>query len=244
MNFLIDIIQGIVRGLISSNKKLKLLVRIAIILVGIAIIIVFISELNKAKADITQLIAGALGIVAAILGVGVKVYEDTKDRAKAEQKIENLEREVIEKPTEAKTAWDLARLKLESYLNRNLQQVSAIFYLSASVMLVGFGLIIFGVFKVFSNPALMNPSILATVSGIIINFIGGTFLLIYRSTMKQAKNYVDVLERINAVGMSIQILENISKEKVGLKDDTTAEIAKELLKIYGDLKLKSKTESA
>ena len=95
-------------------------------------------------------------------------------------------------------------------------------------MLVGFGLIIFGVYKVYSDPELLNPSILVTSTGVIVNFIGGTLLLIYRSTMNQAKGYVEVLERINAVGMSIQILESIDDKNLELKDSTTAE----LLKIY------------
>lgn len=240
MNLIFDVLQGIIKGLISSNKKLKLLTGLALLLTGIAIIFAGIKETDSTKNGIFNILALSFGGIAAFIGLMVKVYEDTKDQEKTQNKIDTLEREVLEKPTEAKTAWDLATLKLESYLNKNLQQVSAIFYLSASVMLVGFGLIIFGVYKVFQNPTLINPAIIATVSGIIVNFIGGTFLLIYKSTMKQAKNYVDVLERINAVGMSIQILENISKDKLELKDDTTAEIAKELLKIYGDLKVKSK----
>ncbi|AEV31277.1 hypothetical protein Oweho_0255 [Owenweeksia hongkongensis DSM 17368] len=243
MNLLTDIIQGLIKGLTSSNSKLKLTVKLAIFLTMIAIVVTVVSKIDKSNEQLFEIIAGAVGAIAALIGLGVKVYEDTKDREKREEKIENLEKEVKEKPTETKTAWELARLKLESYLNRNLQQVSSIFYLSVTVMIVGFGLIIFGVYQVFTDPELMNPSILATCSGIVVNFIGGTFLLIYRSTMKQAKNYVDVLERINAVGMSIQILENISSEKGDLKDETTAQISKELLKIYSEMKI-NKKESA
>lgn len=243
MNILTDIVKGLIKGLASSNSKLKLTVRFAIFLTMIAIVITIISKTDKSNGQLLETIAASIGVVAALIVLGIKAYGDAKEQEKREEKIENLEKEVKEKPTETKTAWELARLKLESYLNKNLQQVSSIFYLSVTVMIVGFGLIIFGVYKVYSNPKLMNPSILATCSGIVLNFIGGTFLLIYRSTMKQAKNYVDVLERINAVGMSIQILENISSKKEDLKDKTTAEIAKELLKIYSDLKIKEKKES-
>jgi len=238
MNLINDILEGIIKGFKSDNKNIKLIVKISIILVMIAIVVVLIGEinsesLNKRNFDI---IGGVLGLIGALLGFGLKVYQDTKESEKRAEKIESLEKEIKEKPEESQTAWELARLKLESYLNKNLQQVSSIFYLSATVMLVGFGLIIFGVFKVFSDPELLNPSILVTCAGIIVNFIGGTLLLIYRSTMSQAKGYVEVLERINAVGMSIQILESIDDKNLELKDSTTAEVAKELLKIYGNSK--------
>ncbi|APZ47656.1 hypothetical protein BW723_15765 [Polaribacter reichenbachii] len=241
MSLFNDIIEGLIKGFTSSNKNLKLIVKVSIAFVILAILVVLVGELkaddvNKKSFD---LVAGVLGLVGAFLGFGIKVYEDTKENEKRAEKIESLEKEIKEKPDESQTAWELARLKLESYLNKNLKQVSSIFYLSATVMLVGFGLIIFGVYKVYSNPELLNPSILVTCTGVIVNFIGGTLLLIYRSTMNQAKGYVEVLERINAVGMSIQILESIDDKNLELKDSTTAEIAKELLKIYGKNNLKS-----
>lgn len=236
MNLLSDIIQGLIKGLTSSNNQLKRIVKLAIALTVTAIIITIISEFSESKEELIKVVSGAIGAVAGLLGFGVKVYEDTKEQKRQKDKIETLEREVKENPTETKTSWELARLKLESYLNKNLQQVSAIFYLSASVMLVGFGLIIFGVYKVFANPDLIEPAILVTSSGVIVNFIGGTFLIIYRSTLNQARNYVEVLERINAVGMSIEILESINSENQDLKDKTTAEIAKDLLKIYGKIR--------
>ena len=50
--------------------------------------------------------------------------------------------------------------------------------------------------------------------------------------MAQAKDYVTILERINAVGMSVQILENIKNQDGNLKDKTTADVAIQLLMIY------------
>ena len=63
----------------------------------------------------------------------------------------------------------------------------------------------------------------------MVEFIAATFLLIYRSTMEQAKDYVAMLERINAVGMSAQLLETLPDDK---RDETQAEIAKSLLLMY------------
>ncbi len=105
-------------------------------------------------------------------------------------------------------------------------------------MLVGFIIIGYGVIRVYQSPDNFRPSIVVTVSGVVVEFIAATFLLIYRSTMEQAKEYVNILERINAVGMSVQILDNVEGNDPGLRDKTRAEIAMELLKLYGSVKNK------
>ena len=98
---------------------------------------------------------------------------------------------------------------------------------------IGFAFIGYGVIMVFADPQNFKASIVTAVSGILVNFIGATFLLIYRSTMEQAKDYVSVLERINAVGMSVQVLEQIDDNDPTLKNQATADIAKQLLELYG-----------
>jgi hypothetical protein len=50
--------------------------------------------------------------------------------------------------------------------------------------------------------------------------------------MLQAKEYVTILERINAVGMAVQILETIKDDEHNLRQHTTAEVATEMLKMY------------
>jgi hypothetical protein len=57
----------------------------------------------------------------------------------------------------------------------------------------------------FSNGPTINASTIATISGIITQFIGATLMLIYRSTMAQAIEFMTVLERINTVGMAVQL---------------------------------------
>jgi hypothetical protein len=54
-------------------------------------------------------------------------------------------------------------------------------------------------------------------------------MVIYRSTMSQANEYVSVLERINTVGMAMQILDSMADGKSELKDTTRAQIIALLL---------------
>ena len=86
----------------------------------------------------------------------------------------------------------------------------------------------------YKSPDNFQPSIVVALSGIIVEFIAATFLLIYKSTMEQARDYVNILERINAVGMSVQILDSIESDD-GLRDKTRAEIASGLLSLYGSV---------
>ena len=96
-------------------------------------------------------------------------------------------------------------------------------------MLAGFTLIGFGVYTVIDTPDKIIAAVIASISGVLVNFIGATFLVLYKSTMSQAKDYVSVLERINAVGMSVQILETLEDDDEKVKQKTTADITRQLL---------------
>jgi nitrate reductase gamma subunit len=141
-------------------------------------------------------------------------------------------------PEKAKPAWDVARVKLELYFDRNLSQINYIFWLSVVVMIIGFAFILFGISRAFNpaptvtaEPVLNNitPTVVGTLAGIITEFIGATFLFLYRATVQQAVAYTRSLERINSVGMAMQILDTISGEEKALQDQTKAELVKLLL---------------
>jgi hypothetical protein len=51
-----------------------------------------------------------------------------------------------------------------------------------------------------------------------------SMMVIYRSTTAQANQYVEVLERMNMVGMAVQILDAIPEAESELKNKTRAEM--------------------
>jgi hypothetical protein len=149
-------------------------------------------------------------------------YADLSERrSQAESKI-------AADPKNSQAAWDVARFTLEQYFNRNLQQVRHIFVVAVVVMLIGFAFVLFGVSAALLHPDQRLGPIVATLSGIITQFIGVTFMQIHRATMEQANQYVGVLERINIVGMSVQIVESVPKNNP-LYVETKAEMARLLL---------------
>ncbi|MBS1507716.1 MAG: hypothetical protein JSS79_13830 [Bacteroidetes bacterium] len=146
--------------------------------------------------------------------------------------MEKIKGELQASPNKVMPAWDMAQLTLEQYFKRNLRQINMIFITSVCVMVAGFILIGFGVLKAVNDPAKISTSLLTSSCGILTEFIGATFIFIYNSTIKQAMNYTESLEKINSVGMSIKILDNIesnSADQMVKLNDAKIEIAKILL---------------
>jgi hypothetical protein len=174
-------------------------------------------------------------VLQGILGVFVVVYlilevVSAQKRVLATTKrIEDIERRADEEPEKTKFAWDLARTKLEAYFDRNLSQVGMIFGAAIIVMFIGFGFVVWGVELIYARPNDVKPALVASVSGVITQFIGATFIFIYRSTMAQANRFMEVLERINTVGMAVQLLDGIPDAENQLKNQTRAEIIRLLL---------------
>jgi hypothetical protein len=147
----------------------------------------------------------------------------------AERKVAAAEDNAERQPEKARYAWDLARIKLEAYFDRNLSQVNQVFWLAAAVMSIGLAFVLWAVFMSLHASTIAPTSKVAAISGIITQFIGATFLVIYRSTMTQANEFMAILERINTVGMAIQVLDSIPDEQFELKNATRAEIVSLLL---------------
>jgi hypothetical protein len=226
-----NLISQIAKAVIKGSKKIKLLFIIATIIILVAIVFSVMVD-AKLIPKYYNVLAGILGGIAGILILGIYAYQTNIEEDEIKEEIKKVELRVKENPNQPTAAWDLARIKLESYLNRNLIQIQWIFIWTIIVMIAGFILISYGILKVYQPNSNISAAIITTVSGLLIEFIGATFLVIYKSTMQQAKDYVNVLERINAVGMSVQILESISNEEKKLQDQTKAELSKKLLELY------------
>jgi hypothetical protein len=146
-----------------------------------------------------------------------------------EVKIEAAEVKADNATDKTKPSWDLARVTLEAYFDKNLFQVSQVFWFAVIVMCVGFAFVLAGVVMALNHPEAIEPPLVAALSGIITQFIGATFLVIYKSTMAQANEFMSVLERINTVGMAVQVLDSIPDSAVALKNKTRAQIVELLL---------------
>ncbi len=156
-----------------------------------------------------SLISIVLPVIAASVAALFRALFERQANEKVEKRISEAETKAEKEPEKSKPAWDLARVTLKSYFNKNLSQVSAIFWLSVVVMFIGFAIIVWGITQAITMRDNTLPTIVTGLAGVITELIGATFLFLYRSTMEQAANYTKTLERINSVGMAMQILDTI-----------------------------------
>jgi len=170
----------------------------------------------------------SLGIFAALLTLFLFVsWRSRLVREGAATKLSEYQR--ADGVGETHLAWETARIKLDEYFNRNLLQVNLVFWVAVVVMAVGFGFVLMGVVLSLRSPENVTTAILAGVSGVITQFIGATFMVIYRSIMQQANGFMSVLERINAAGMAVSELERIPEELKEVKSKVRAQFAESLL---------------
>lgn len=158
-------------------------------------------------------------------------------RALVQARIENAESRAEQAPEKAKFAWELATVRLEAYFDRNLSQVSQVFWLAVAVTVIGFGFVLWGIVASLNQPQFTARAVIAGVSGVITQFIGATFLVIYRSIMAQANEFITVLERINTVGMAVQVLDSIPEDQVELKNSTRSNLVALLVGMKPNLKV-------
>ncbi len=175
----------------------------------------------------------SLLVIVAIAAV-LRSLKDASDIfAVSEKDIEVARVRVEQNPDKAKPAWDLATVKLEAYLSANLKQINWIFGLSVIVMIVGFVFLAIAVFLTLQNPEFITPVIVAGVGGALTEFIGATFLVLYRSVVEHSTNFIKSLDKTSSVGVAMQILDNISADKDEMVRekiiDAKIEVAKLLL---------------
>lgn len=227
-----DSLRDGIEEIVSSSEKQKSVtfpgwVVAAITIPMFAFLLLIASSGTK---YIVELIGATVAVVATAFSI-LTMLSDKFAVATQERKIEQIAEKAEKEPEKTKFAWDLARVKLEAYFDRNLSQVQMIFFVAVAVMVVGFVFILWGVNLAITKPEVIKTSYIAAASGIITEFIGVTFMVIYRSTMAQANQFMEVLERINTVGMAVQILDAIPEKETELKNTTRAEIVSLLLSV-------------
>lgn len=152
-------------------------------------------------------------LATAVIRTIIRVNVDRQVRRNRQVELDaELKKRIEESPEKIKPAWDMAKNTLEKYFERNLKQIDSIFVISLIAMLAGLLLIIVGIIVSIIDRNAGGAELIAVSSGVVTEFIGATFVFIYKSTVSQAKEYAASLERINSVGMSMQILDNINSE--------------------------------
>jgi hypothetical protein len=180
----------------SSSNLAKMLIALRYgrglvrVLAGIASLFVAAGVIWGLSASAFHLSQQSLRIATFSLGLGgiltvvTTTLQRVEDQNRFRFRVEAAEKKIEAHPNQPQLAWELARVKLESYLSRNLAQVRSIFVLTVLVMFAGFALIGVGSYWAFRDQAHFKASVLSSISGVIVSFIGGTFLVLYKGSMQ------------------------------------------------------------
>lgn len=100
--------------------------------------------------------------------------------------------------------------RLDEYYNEVKRHTFYSFTFSLVVGLVGFSLIIVGIFLGYDGER-VTTAYLSGISGILIEFISGIFFYLYNKTVKQLKLYHDNLIDLQNTLLSFQLIERVNK---------------------------------
>jgi hypothetical protein len=146
----------------GSPRVRKWLITAAVLL-ALGLIIVALGDARVLAREVERPVAGVLLFAGATICLAVYAGWKSQQQEERESRIEAVEKRYQEHPSEPQAAWDLARVKLELYLNHNLNHVRAVFWLTLFVMSVGFFLIGIGVWQVYRAPHIIAPSVVAAI---------------------------------------------------------------------------------
>lgn len=149
------------------------------------------------------------------------------------KQIASIEEKAEKNPDNSRYAWDVARIRLEAYFDRNLIQIKLVFWISVFVILFGFVLILYGVLISLYSSEKNSAIFIAVLAGVLTEFLGATLMLIFRSTLQSANSYLPTLERINSVGMAIQIIESMPEHQSDLRNQAKCDISKLIVSSAG-----------
>lgn len=139
MQFLFETIKELIVAWRQGHAAIRNAILLSVFSIIIALILYIISRFYfDYSRDILEGITAVFGVIAGILTIAVTSYQKINEEVKQEKRIEEVEKRIQADPKQTQAAWELARVKLESYLNKNLNQIKSIFWLTIFVMVVGF----------------------------------------------------------------------------------------------------------
>jgi len=100
--------------------------------------------------------------------------------------------------------------RLDEYYNEVKRHTFYSFTFSMVVGLVGFSLIIVGIFLGYDSEK-VTTAYISGIAGILIEFISGIFFYLYNKTVKQLKLYHDNLIDLQNTLLSFQLIERVNK---------------------------------
>jgi hypothetical protein len=243
---LIDRIKEILLQLVekfrNNTKMRKYSLIISIILLFLSLILLFyfkyfqqgyqnLKEFSAILAVST--IISLFVIILSYTEIEVDNMKTTKlDLQNLREEREKLENDLKTEESEQKDIFNIIRLNLNQiteYYTISKNQAKKSYNLSILAIILGLFTIIFGIwifyFDINSN---LSISILTSVAGIILEFIGGAYFYMYKENKKQLNYFYSELVDMQDIMLSIKLCNSLKEEK---RNNAKEKIIDSLIKI-------------
>ena len=117
---LIPVAGMVFKAFVRGGRRLRILFVIAAASITIAIIAAVLAELLQFENFRLRIIAGVFGVIGGVLVLSIAAYQSVVEETARESVVQEVVTRVREHPDEPQAAWELAIIKLETYLNRKL----------------------------------------------------------------------------------------------------------------------------
>lgn len=117
----------------------------------------------------------------------------------------------IEKQTNVMDVIKINLNQLNEYYTINKVQARRSYSFSMIMITIGFVSIIGGIVLCYTGKIELNISLIASVSGLIAEFIGATSLLLYKENSNQAQLFFDKLSYLQHVMLAVELSERLNE---------------------------------
>jgi hypothetical protein len=234
------IIFSFLGELITKNKTAKTIVSIVTTLsiTGILLIISysFFEQINLERKEylINNILPFFIVTVILIaLAKSIYFFEQSSDASDAELKNLKAERVIITQKIETEKDLDifhtiqLSLNQLNEYYTINKNQAKSSFRFSVFAIVIGLITIITGIWLQYLDIAKIEISYITSISGLILEFIGGAYFFIYKKSLEQVNFFFGQLIKIQDTMLSINLANNI--ENLDRKTEMNEKIIVSLL---------------
>jgi hypothetical protein len=211
--------QIIAKVLKKKPKARKTMLIVSAIIMGLAVIGMALNEVflqGRQNIFIGCLIILISSVPSFAVSTMSYLGGDVKTVSEHLEELAEEREELNEKIKKENNVMDVIKInlnQLNEYYTINKVQAKRSYSFSITMITTGFVVLILGIMLWFYGKVGLNITIIASLSGVIAEFIGATSLLLYKESSKQIQLFFEKLSYLQHIMLAVELAERLSDEK-------------------------------
>lgn len=229
----ITIEQKLIKVLKFKAKERRNFFFISIIGIIVSFSLVFSDKINisSVKGTVLLSVISIIGMMSiSLFAISITAYFEMLNDTESENlEILAKERKELTERIKDNNIIDIIGInlnQLDEYYTINKVQAKRSYSFSIVMIVIGFIVLILSIMLWFLGKISLNITIIATLSGLIAEFIGATSLLLYKESTKQIQLFFEKLSYLQHTMLAIELTERLNEEK---RDEQIAVIISSLI---------------